>query len=331
MNETDSSQSTQDAQELPGKELPDTANLAADKKRDKERGEETDKSQSKEGSLQISASEFREYRKGRADGLVGIFMLVALGLLYGSFCWWKSYSPINPPQLFYVVWNDVASLNYQAAVFVHGVRIGSVDDIKIRDKEDDVLVRLKVNPQKCRVPAGSRFMILPNGVVGAKYIEIILPQPKNNQKLEYLSEKTISTGDDPVRPEIIVTQLVKKLEGIDFDQIQTKLVQGLDKMGNVADYVTTLSNKMVPVAAHAQATADSVNALAKEMKAPVQQMHQIMDQKHPLLHMMFGRPGHIKGDDVTKDGKKDVNTGQDGSSDDGSQPKKKKHHKFLGF
>jgi ABC-type transporter Mla subunit MlaD len=223
-----------------------------------------------------------------------------------------------------VVFRDVASLNYQAAVFVHGVRVGSVDDIKIRTAEDDVLVRINVNTQKSKIPVGSRFMILPNGVVGAKYIEIMMPEP-SKQQTAWLTEKSVVEGDDPVRPEIVVTELVKKLGSLDFSQMQDKLVQSLTKMSSLADHVNNLSNKMLPVAAHATATADSVKALAQEMRAPVNQMHQILDQKHPLMHMMFGRPGHLKDKDKTEmaESSADKVTTE-------SKPQKKHHH-FLGL
>ena len=311
----------------------------------------------------VNRSEYnrREYNRRRADGLVGLFTLIAIGLLFGGYCWWKSYSPLNPPQRFYVVFHDVASLNYQAAVFVHGVRVGSVDDIKIRAAEDDVLVRMKVNTQKCKIPVGSHFMILPNGVVGAKYIEIIPPDPSKGRQTAWLTEKSIVEGDEPVRPEIVVTELVEKLGSLDFSQIQDKLVQSLTKMSSLADHVNNLSDKMLPVAAKATATADSVNALAKkmlpvaakataatdsvnalaqEMRAPVSQLHQILDQKHPLVHMMFGRPGHLKEKmSNPSDGKVSSKTTKSSkiaedttdSTDSTDSTPKKKHHHFLGL
>jgi ABC-type transporter Mla subunit MlaD len=242
---------------------------------------------------------------------------------------------LNPPQRFSVVFRDVASLNYQAPVFVDGVRVGSVDKIQIRGSEN-VLVGLKVNTQKIAIPVGSRFIILPNGVVGAKYIEIILPENATAKNtLPLLTEKSVVQGDDPIRPEIVVNELVEKLSTIDFSDIENKLSRNMDKLGNVADRVSTLSNKMEPVAAKAQIAVENVSALSNEMRAPVQQMHQILDQKHPLMHMMFGRPGHIKEDKMAKDDKGSVviqttkvDKGKDSkdSDDADSDANKKKHH-----
>ena len=279
----------------------------------------------------IAAAELREYRRGRADGLVGLFTLIALLLSFGAYCWWKSYSPLNPPQQISVVFHDVASLNYQAAVYVDGVRVGSVDRIEIKGS-DVVQVGIKVNTKKISIPVGSRFIILPNGVVGAKYIEIILPKKTESGKNPpLLTEKTIVQGDDPIRPEIVVNELVEKLSTLDFSEVQSKLSRSLDKMGNVADQVGQLSKKMEPVAEHASKTADSVGALAEEMRAPVNQMHQILDEKHPLLHMVFGRPGHIKEKKVKETTEKSDGSVQTTTSvetkDDGSETKKK-HHLF---
>jgi hypothetical protein len=70
------------------------------------------------------------------------------------------------------------------------------------------------------------------------------------------------------------------------------------------------------------------------MRAPVQQMHQILDQKHPLMHMMFGRPGHIKEEKTVKDDKGNVvkqttkveKSKDSKDSDSDSDDTKKKHH-----
>ncbi|HEY9760096.1 MAG TPA: MlaD family protein [Oculatellaceae cyanobacterium] len=285
----------------------------------------------------VSAAELREYRRGRADGLVGLFTLIALLLGFGAYTWWKTFTPLMPPQRINVMFHDVASLNYQAAVYVDGVRVGSVDKIEIKDNER-VQVGIKVNTRKITIPVGSRFIILPNGVVGAKYIEIVLPKRDPKTKPELLTENTVVEGDDPIRPEIVVNELVEKLSTLDFTEVQTKLGRSLDKMGNVADEVGVLSKKMEPVAEHATQTADSVSALATEMRAPVNQMHQILDQKHPLLHMVFGRPGHIKEkktEQTTKDSTNGAVTTTTTSSDkeeasDDGKAKKKKHH-FLGL
>ena len=241
----------------------------------------------------VHSAELREYRRGRADGLVGLFTLVALLLGVGAYTWWKTFTPLTPPQRINVMFHDVASLNYQAAVYVDGVRVGSVDKIEIKDNER-VQVGIKVNTRKITIPVGSRFIILPNGVVGAKYIEIVLPKKDPNQKPVLLTENQVAEGDDPIRPEIVVNELVEKLSTLDFSEVQSKLSTSLDKMGGLADRVSVLSKKMEPVAEHATKTADSVNALATEMRTPVNQMQQILDQKHPLMHMVFGRPGHLK-------------------------------------
>jgi phosphoribosyl-dephospho-CoA transferase len=67
------------------------------------------------------------------------------------------------------------------------------------------------------------------------------------------------------------------------------------------------------------------------MRAPVQQMHQILDQKHPLMHLMLGRPGHIKEEKKVKDAQGNVvkqTTKVDADNKDGneSDETKKKHH-----
>jgi ABC-type transporter Mla subunit MlaD len=196
-------------------------------------------------------------------------------------------------------------MNPQAAVYVNGVRVGSVEQIAVLDRST-VEVGVRINTTKIRIPQGSEFVILPNGVVGAKYVEILLPPPSS--KPTYLTEKSISWGEDPVRPEIVVNELAEKLSNIDFQVVQDKLARGMDSMNYAAQRISTLSRKLEPAAeklgpaveklgpaaAGATVAEENVTALAKDLREPVQQMHQIMDQRHPLLHMIFGRPGHVK-------------------------------------
>jgi ABC-type transporter Mla subunit MlaD len=227
-----------------------------------------------------------------ANGLTGLFVFVGLVLLYCSFCWFKNAVPFTPKQRFTVLFHDVAGMSTQAPVYVDGVRIGAVEDIRIAEPHQ-VRVALNINENKAIIPQGSKFMILANGMVGAKYVEIVLPYgvPNNNQPL---NEHSVVIGEDPTRPEIAMTEVMKKLSALNFMGMQNRLNQSMDSLNHTAGKISTLSTKLEPVAENAAATEKNVSALANDLRAPVQQVHQMLDRKHPLVHMIFGRPGHIK-------------------------------------
>src|SRR5271155_4396235 len=82
----------------------------------------------------VPQTSYYVYRDRHSDGTVGFFTIIGLMLLFGSYCWWKSFSPLHPYQRFHVRFHDVAAMNTQAAVFVNGVRVGAVENIEVLDR-----------------------------------------------------------------------------------------------------------------------------------------------------------------------------------------------------
>ena len=106
---------------------------------------------------------------------VGLFVLIALIFLVCGWSWMKSFSPLHPSQRVRVMFHDVAGLNSNAAVYADGVRIGTVEDIRLAGRRK-VLVGLKINPSEITLPLGCSFGIFTNGLVGARYVEVSLPE-----------------------------------------------------------------------------------------------------------------------------------------------------------
>ena len=151
-------------------------------------------------------------RTTMADAAIGIFVSLGLVLLVLTIGYLKNFPLINPPQRFNVLFHEIAGLTDSAAVYVDGVRVGNVDSIKLEGKRK-VLVTLKINTDNIRVPAGSEFRILPNGLVGAKYVEVILPDLTSSQKPPpSLTPQSTVVGEDPERIELIVNDLAHQLK-----------------------------------------------------------------------------------------------------------------------
>lgn len=221
------------------------------------------------------ASEFETPASPNADGLAGIFVLLAILLLLGGWMWLKNYSPLHPPQRFSVSFHNVAGLISNAAVNVNGVKVGDVEALKLKGK-DKVLVKIKITGAAV-IPVGSTFDILSNGVVGAKYVEITLPQENPDQKLLPLDENSIVEGNDPVRVEVVVSKVAKQFDDFDFKEAHERVNQHMEQFARAADSVTGLIDKLSPAAKRAVEVENKIGELATEMRGTSRRVNRLLD------------------------------------------------------
>lgn len=246
-------------------------------------------------------------------------MSAAFMLMFG-WSWLKGISILHPPQRFTVAFHDVAGLNNNAPVNINGVRVGQVENIKLgkdANNSDLVEVHLKIATEEVTIPKGSTFTIQTLGLVGAKYIEISLPEIKaGTDKPEDIKSNDIVQGIDPVRTELIVAKISEKLKRL-FDNVGTddvgpsladalkhsgetmnnvndaakKLNKNMDRLEKATESFTQTSNKIGKVADNAQTTISgassffqngsktmtSVNLLATEARTTAKKMNKALD------------------------------------------------------
>jgi ABC-type transporter Mla subunit MlaD len=144
---------------------------------------------------------------------VGFFTLVAIIILLWGWSWLKSFT-LHPPQRFTVKFHDVAGLSTNAPVNVNGVRVGTVEKIELRGK-GQVLCRLKITTEDSTIPEGSKITIQTLGLVGAKYVEISLPEVKPDEPVPPpIAPDTVITGEDPVRTELYMNKIASNLSRV---------------------------------------------------------------------------------------------------------------------
>ena len=211
------------------------------------------------------------------DGRLGVFVLIAIAFLMGSYLWFRAISPWNPQQRFDVHFHEVAALNDNAPVLVNGVRVGSVESIHLQGK-DAVHVKMHINMSKIIIPEGSCFKILSNNVVGVKYIDISLPKPDPaNPHPKALDESMEIIGDDPGRPELIIDNLTNSLNKISFDKLKNKVSKNLDDISSATENFSKASKKFGPVADRTIVMEDKVSGLADEVKTTSRRINKIID------------------------------------------------------
>lgn len=247
----------------------------------------------------------------RYETRVGFFTLFALILLLYGWGWLKSFSPFDPPLVFWVRFHDIAGLSNNATVNVQGVRVGTVDTISFRPPEGQadspdtdpelaklprVYLRIKLSGQKIPIPQNADITIQTLGMVGAKYIEITLPENTLTTKVKEIDTQAIAVGHDPVRVEMVVNNIAKKLNRAadaisteqagnavrDLAQAASKINKTMDKMPEVADSIKKASDSFTHTSAKFGQAADRTQAIADNANRFFRQGAGTMDSIHTL-------------------------------------------------
>jgi ABC-type transporter Mla subunit MlaD len=214
-------------------------------------------------------TQITEKKAASFDGSLGVFGTVALILLLWGFCWLKSYSSFRIPQYVHVMFHEVAGLSTNAGVFVDGVRVGIVDKIDWKQRKN-VLVTIRINSARVNIPEGSKFVILTNGIVGAKYVEICLPTKSESGKL--IDDKEVVMGEDPVRPELAVNNIAIGLSDINFTELRhtvaedhKRLIGATDQIHTLVDKTFPLIDRTLPLEKKADLLADDLSKITKKL------------------------------------------------------------------
>lgn len=226
---------------------------------------------------QNSPNEAEQSPSVGADVSLGIFTVVAIILLLWGYCWLKNYQSLRPPQRINVIFKEIAGLNENASVYVDGMRVGMVDRLEWQG-EHKVLVRLRINSAILKIPFGSKFEILTNGIVGAKYVQIDLPQTEPGEAHPpILVDEAVVYGEDPVRPEIAVNKLALTLSNIDMKQVGEDFKQDRRRLVRAADQLALLADKSMPVIDRALPLENELTGLTKDLRKTTKRMAKLFD------------------------------------------------------
>ncbi|HEY9712415.1 MAG TPA: MlaD family protein, partial [Chroococcales cyanobacterium] len=195
---------------------------------------------------------------------VGSFTTIAAIVLLYGWGWLHSLSLFHPPQRFKVKFHDIAGLNKNAPVNINGVRVGTVETVVLQpphgeDPRACVLIGLKINTENVQIPHGSEFTIQTLGLVGAKYVEITLPE-KAADPNDAIRKEEVIVGEDPVRVELVVNKIATNLASIDYSGVEHEFAQKLERVAKAADGVEDATHRIGKVADEAQGAARNANA-----------------------------------------------------------------------
>ncbi len=213
--------------------------------------------------------------KSNQEIRVGLFALFALILLVWGWTWLKSFNIFHIPQQFTVQFHDVAGLNNNATVNINGVRVGTVEKVELISK-GEVHVHIRVTADKVVVTKGSTVTIQTLGLVGAKYVEISLPEQRASEQPPVpLTATDMVVGQDPVRVELVVndiaTRLAKVVRSVKSEKAGTSLAEALEHSGEAVKNINEASEKLnknmdkfAKVAESVQSTSEKIGSVAQK-------------------------------------------------------------------
>lgn len=239
---------------------------------------------------------------------VGLFAVIALIILVWGWSWLKSFT-FHPPQRFTVKFHDIAGLNTNAPVNVNGVRVGTVEKIELRGK-GQVLCRLKITSEDVTIPEGSKVTIQTLGLVGAKYVEISLPDVKPDEtQPPPIPPDSVIVGEDPVRVELYMNKIASNLSRVSealgsdsakesiakaaqtsgatmvsFKEAAEKFNKNMDKLAEATTSFSNTANKFSQGATSATGffnegtqTMERVSSLAQDLQRTDHKVDKILD------------------------------------------------------
>lgn len=180
----------------------------------------------------------RSNQIGWAQVRAGIFILVALVLLAGAIVLMGQKTKMfTPTSTLHITMDNVAGLKVGAPVWLAGVDVGVVEEIRFKDpkKSNQVKITMEVDREALKkVGPDSRITIKTRGLMGEKYVDIVPSQHYFEKPGDNFSGQSISTIDDVAQK---AGATFDKLNGI-VDDIR----QGKGTLGKLATDTTLYTN-----------------------------------------------------------------------------------------
>jgi ABC-type transporter Mla subunit MlaD len=192
-----------------------------------------------------------------------------------ALCWLKNFYPFYSRQHINVIFPNVGGLHACAPVYVDGVHAGSVEKVTWKNN-NQVLVRLTITHPRMLIPYGSHFSIFANGVIGARYVDISLPDNNGSEPIP-LDESSVVNGDAALRPEIVLDKLGRDISEIDLDKVNERISSDEKEFRKVGNQFTNLAKRAEPVLEHAVPLEDNLQVLSYEMRNTLRKLNNFSD------------------------------------------------------
>lgn len=196
---------------------------------------------------------------------VGLVSIAALAAAGGGLAWLVNLNPLAKGYELNVNYGDVNGLMPGSKVMLMGVKVGTVETVA--PEGNAVRVRVHVDDVKTRILQGSRFMIMAQGLVGEKNLEIFPPK-KMAAGTPLLADEDIVRGDDPTRLELVMDDLKSSFEefkrSIDPAALQAQLKATIANLADTSASLKRVSKASEGLVGDFGGTLASVDALTRD-------------------------------------------------------------------
>lgn len=180
----------------------------------------------------------RSNQIGWAQVRAGIFIMATLLVLAGAIVLMGQKTKMfTPTSTLHITMDNVAGLKVGAPVWLAGVDVGVVEEIRFKDprKSNAVKITMEVDQEALKkVGPDSRITIKTRGLMGEKYVDIVPSQSYYDRPGDNFHGQSVSTIDDVAQKAGVTFE---KLNGI-VDDIR----QGKGTLGKLATDTTLYTN-----------------------------------------------------------------------------------------
>ncbi len=103
----------------------------------------------------------------------GLLAIAAIILFIFGYSFLKGQNLLSSDRTFYAVYDDVGGLSPSSPVHINGLQVGKVSNISFNNESGQLLVTMTIS-NKFNFPKNSMAKITSNGIIGGKFLSIVL-------------------------------------------------------------------------------------------------------------------------------------------------------------
>ena len=200
--------------------------------------------------------------------LIGIFTVIVIVSIYAVITFLKDENIFNGRSSYYAIYEDVDGLTNSSPVYMKGLKVGSIWDIKYDNGRGVFIVMMKIK-SAFAIPSDSKAVIAGSGLLGGKQINLLI-----GESTQILSPKDTICGAVERDPLASIMNKAEPVAG-KMDTLITNLNAIAVKMNDMLDESTRRDIK--------EAVA-SLNSSMKSIKSIAARLHNSAPEMEEIIH-----------------------------------------------
>jgi len=195
---------------------------------------------------------------------VGLFMVVALVLLYVGFNYLKGIDFLSSTQRYYAVYSNVDKLTPSNLVYINGYSVGRVSRIQFQQQKNRVVVEMEIGSD---IILGDSTVALLNGdILGTKFIQL-----------------NVGSIANPLKPK---------------DTVRSEIARGIadflaENAAPVADNLQTTLRKLNTILDNLSSNSEKLDEIFDDFKATPKLLNKTLSNANSKIDSLAGNLGSI--------------------------------------